>query len=507
MDKRKEQKINLDIEKQVDFVKLVESLDWSKEIDPVMLVKAANKVAGLSGTKKFETNEKSYGLLVKSFERRVSKFTEIRFAGKDRFYKLKPECTAKQLIHYAKTGLEIDVKGVKEKEKDFGSFYVPEIPETEIKEAVKSRKRVFPDDEALAKTAIVLLKLKEGGGEVATSEIIKISESLGWKRQRSVNGKVSTLYQEANLICSSLLDMKNPVIINRMKVKFAGDLSVLSEKINDIQTLMESEELRLIIQSMIPKKEEKTEKQKDPKEELEVEKLLEELKDLGVSEEEAAKDKKTEDEKQKVIVSSPIVGKSVFAKKEEAKPIPFENIKTRWNKSLIAEAIYQNPASIRGTYFSYVSISQTIKRVRFVDIQPLEIKNLIQEVANQKQLRGIFRGQDSRGFVIGSESLLKDFFAQYDQRGITEQIYIRLKMTLKEIQESYPGIKIEIASEITENDNIYVITANRTEECERMLAKLIFCMRSGEIVLESKNNWTLKRVDIIMEKLGLLDIC
>ena len=67
MDKRKEMKF--EPEKQIDFVKLIETLDWEHEISPVILVKTVNKVAGLTGRWKYETNEVSYGALIKSFEK------------------------------------------------------------------------------------------------------------------------------------------------------------------------------------------------------------------------------------------------------------------------------------------------------------------------------------------------------------------------------------------------------------------------------------------------------
>ena len=109
MDKRKEMKEAFNPEK-INFVAVIDSLNWCKEVTPVDLVKAVNNVEGLRGRKRYETNEKSFGLLIKCFEKRVGDLVTTRINGKDRFYTLKPEYRPEQLVGYARTGKIPEIK-------------------------------------------------------------------------------------------------------------------------------------------------------------------------------------------------------------------------------------------------------------------------------------------------------------------------------------------------------------------------------------------------------------
>ena len=207
MDKRKEMKF--EPEKQIDFVKLIETLDWEHEISPVVLVKTVNKVAGLTGRWKYETNEVSYGALIKSFEKRVAQFVDTRFHGKDRFYTIKKGVKKEQIVHFAKTGKLLEIK--EELKKENPKYFIPtpaEMDELREKEKAKTegrgKKRSFPDNEALTKTVIVMGLVKNHGGKLDTAEYNKARDEFGWKRQRSVEGKLSTNFQEANKVTSWL---------------------------------------------------------------------------------------------------------------------------------------------------------------------------------------------------------------------------------------------------------------------------------------------------------------
>jgi hypothetical protein len=133
-----------------------------------------------------------------------------------------------------------------------------------------------------------------------------------------------------------------------------------------------------------------------------------------------------------------------------------------------------------------------------------DLKELVNEIS--KQFRGIIREIDPSGFVIGSEVLVKDLAAAYPQEKITETIFLRLKMGLKELKDMYPDLDITVASEISEQDNIYRIEMNRSERVERAFAKLTYCMRPGEVILESPNNWTVKRIKNLQDKLGMTSV-
>jgi hypothetical protein len=107
-----------------------------------MLVKTVNSVAGLKGAKQYKTNEVSFGLLLKSFEKRVRDFVDIRFAGKDRFYTKKPDVTVEEIVYYAKTGKKMEPKPEVPKKKDYEKYYIPEEVQPEEQEhPSKSRKR------------------------------------------------------------------------------------------------------------------------------------------------------------------------------------------------------------------------------------------------------------------------------------------------------------------------------------------------------------------------------
>lgn len=476
MEKRKE--VSFEPEKQIDFVKLIDALDWSKEISPVELVQTVNKIAGLKGRKKYETNEGSFSALIKSFELRVSKFTETRFQGKDRFYSLKDGYTKEQIIHFAKTGTMLeDLKEVtKELKKDDSKYYssYSSVPTEEVPK--KKVKKTFPDDEALSKTAIILAYLVKGKGFVATSEIVKVKEEQGWSSQRSVSGKKKmTVFQEANEVCTTILDIPTPIKTNAKRISLVE--SVPDHKIIDCISLIESEEEKKRITEIVNDllKEEKKE-------------------DIAVVKEEKPRIR--------IFRSSPEIGRSEFKEiTETSTPIIYENSRLRWNKSLIANTLR---GAIKSTFFSYTDLATMIKKCRFVDIPLKEIKELVLDI--QKRFKGIFREISTDGFVINSEVLIKNLIDSYPQEKITETIFLRLKMSLEEIKERYPALDVEIASKIGDQDNIYKIEMNRSEKAERAFCKLIYCMRNGEVILESPNNWTIKRCKVLQDKFGLTSI-
>ena len=263
MDKRREMKEAFNPEK-VNYVAVINSLNWSKEITPVDLVKAVNSVEGLKGRKKYETNEKSFGLLIKCFEKRVGDLVTTRINGKDRFYMIKPEYKPEQLVGYAKTGEIPEIK--EELKKEDSKFYIPtpaemdelrhleEEKEKKVKRSTK--KRIFPDCEVMAKSAILLSLLREGDGKVESKIFNDIREELGWKYQRSIEGKPYTAYLEVNRFCTEYLDIKKDAICMDKKdnhYKCEVDPKILEDKIKGTLSLMEDEDLKKKVQEIITK--------------------------------------------------------------------------------------------------------------------------------------------------------------------------------------------------------------------------------------------------------------
>ena len=502
MDKRKEMKEAFNPEK-INYVAVIKSLNWGKEITPVDLVKAVNSVEGLKGRKKYETNEKSFGLLIKCFEKRVGDLVTTRINGKDRFYMLKPEYKPEQLVHYAKTGKILEIK--EELKKEDPKFYIPTPAEMdelrhleEEKKKVKrsTKKRIFPDCEVMAKSAILLSLLREGDGKVESKIFNDIREKLGWKYQRSIEGKPYTAYLEVNRFCTEYLDMKKDTICMDKKdnhYKCEVDPKILEDKIKGTLSLMEDEDLKKKVQEIITK-------------------MSEEPKETDIKESEQKPEPKAEEPKPKVeaempkpkpiterpriIKASPVIGKSEFRETGSAPSIIYEGSKTRWYKSLIAATL---KGAERGVWYNFSDISAIIKRTRYVEIGTREIKDLILEVG--KQWKGIFREIDFGGITVGSEILMKDFGQTYTGDKITDTIFIRLHMNIDELTETYPELKFKVASEISENDNVYEVETNRDEKTEKAFAKLVFRMRQGETILESPANWTVKRTKILIDKL------
>jgi hypothetical protein len=517
MDKRKEMKF--EPEKQIDFVKLIETLDWEHEISPVILVKTVNKVAGLTGRWKYETNEVSYGALIKSFEKRVAQFVDTRFHGKDRFYTIKKGVKKEQIVHFAKTGKLLEIK--EELGKKDPKFYIPEVPEA-IEEKSKiggrGRKRSFPDNEALAKTIIVMGLLAKSKGKLETAEYNKARDEFGWKRQRSVEGKLCTNFQETNKV-TSWLDLGELFEIKTQHVELKDpkkNLSILEGKITDIAALIDDEELKEKALEMIKPKsvEDKKTDVKEEKPEVKVEEtkpkeeVKPEIKEEPISTKEPApaiddrpkpkrfETKPTLTERPRIFKASPEVGKSEFRETGSAPSMIYEGSKTRWYKSLIGGTL---KGAERGVWYNFNDISQIIKKTRFVEIGTREIKDLCGEIS--KQWKGIFREVDFGGITVGSETLVKQFIEAYPAEKITETIFLRLHMDIDELQETYPELNVKIASEISERDNVYEIEMNRAEKTEKAFAKLVYRMRQGEIILESPSNWTIKRTKILIDKL------
>jgi hypothetical protein len=497
MDKRKEMKEAFNPEK-VNYVAVIKSLDWGKEITPVDLVKAVNSVEGLKGRKKYETNEKSFGLLIRGFEKRVGDLVTTRINGKDRFYMIRPEYKPEQLVHYAETG---EILGIKEElKKENPKYFIPtpaEMDELRLEEEKKvkrsTKKRIFPDCEVMAKSAILLSLLREGEGKVESKIFKEIREKFGWKHQRSVEGKHYTTSIEVNRFCSEYLDLgKDPIVIEGKHLyKFKGDLKILEEKIKGTLSLMEDEDLKKRVQEIIEGMSEskKTDTEEPKTEDKSTEKIDEKV------EAEMPKPKPIT-ERPRIIKASPVVGKSEFRETGSAPSIIYEGSKTKWYKSLIAATL---KGAERGVWYSFSDISTIIKKTRNVEIGTREIKDLIIEVG--KQWKGIFREIDFGGITIGSEVMVKDFGQTYTGEKITDAIFIRLHMNINELTETYPELKFKVASEISENDNVYEVETNRDEKTEKAFAKLVFRMRQGETILESPANWTVKRTKILIDKL------
>jgi len=476
MDKRKEKMF--DPERQVDFVKVIETLDWTKEVDPVTLVRTVNKVSGLKGTKKYETNEVSFGLLLKSFEKRVQDFVDIRFQGKDRFYTKRPEIMVEEMVFYARTGKKMVIEATVPEKKDYTKYYIP-TPETVSVSTIK-RKKSFPDDEALLKTIYLLWTLKKHSGSVEAKVIMEIKHTEGWKNQRACAGKQYTVYQEANAVCTQFLDMKDPIeVVNKKTVKFNGSLEELDSKINDVISLIEDKGIKEKATGIVEPK---------PVPSSEIVK--------PVMDKEPTKEAPTKPTG-RVIISSPVVGKNQYEKISEP-TVVFENTRTRWNKTLVSEELKKLK---RGTQISFLDLQAKIKRHRFVEIGTSEIRNILTEVL-EKQYRGMGR-LDKESITVGSEAMVEEFARKYDASKITETIFLRIHMSLEEMLKRFPELKPKLASEISENDNIYSIEASRSVEAEKALTKLFWCLRDGEKILESPNNWTVKRIETLQEKIGL----
>jgi len=476
MNKRNEKNERMTTRESIDYSKLIEDLDWTGEISPVMLVKAANSVSGCS-KKLFRVNEPSFYSLVKDLDSILNKFVTIRFVGKDKFYRLKPEFSKDQLIHYVKTGELLGKENYEKVKKEPEKQYIPVSKE----KTIKKKKASTVDDESIVKLIVFLVLAEKQKNEIKISQATSLIISLGFKRQRSISGELKTSFQEVCMI-SELFDLPGFVKTGRSLVKFNGDLEKIPSIIEDLQALIENEEMRGIatnyINSALSSKK-KVEEEK-PKEEI----------------------------GKKVIVTSPASGtfKETTSPRSSEGSVSFESVKNRWYKGLIAETLFRNPASTRGMAFSFLDISQTIKRERFVELHPNEVKNLMFEIRSQTEFKGLFREINPRGFTIGSDSLIKSLYEFYNPAKISEKIFVRLKMSLKQVQESY-RLQVELASEISEFDNIYCIIANRSESSERSLAKLIFCLRPGEALLVSDTNTSVKRAKFLIEKLGLNNLC
>lgn len=477
----------------VDFKAVVKGIDWSREVTPVDLVKAVNKAEGLKGLKKYETNEKSFMLLTREFEKVVGSLVETRIHGKDRFYSLKSNVTADQLIGFVETGELKEFK--KEVKKENSKFYFAGVPEAEAmyEEEVKKEKTTFPDNEALAKTAIILSmmlfkKVRK------TCEFARIREEFGWKRQRRFDKKLFTPLQEVNRVTSELLGIGKILSISTMNFQIYGGVEddVLEEKTNEVLSLMDDEVLKRNVIDKV--KEIKEASKPEPKPEpVKVEEPKVEVKKPEPKVE--PKPVKVEEGRPRIMRVNPELGKSEY--KEAGTPTTpiFEGSKARWFKHLIGNALR---GAERGTWYSFADISVSIKKQRFVDLSASEIKTLCGEI--KSQFSGIFRTEYG-GIIIGSEVLVGELQKSYPAEKITELIFVRLKMSLEELKESYPELKSEIASKISDMDNIFQIEMNRSEEVEKAFAKLVFRLRSGEVILESPSNWVVKRTKMLIEKL------
>ena len=439
--KSRKDRVTFDPERQIDFVKLIETLDWTKEINPVSLVQTVNKVAGLSGRHKYETNEVSYGELLKSFESRVSKFVEIRIQGRDRFYKIKPEYSVDNITEYL---------GGKKKEEP-------------------TPKKTFPDSEAFMKTAVILKFFQIYGKTVETKEFRKIIEKASWKRQRSIEGKLYTLYQEAQRILTDYLYQPEGTLkVERTKIILTTE-ETPGKLLEDVSSLIE-----------------------DPSELVTLMSLLSEISDGKERPKTVKATKSIERETKSIEVEKTTPTRT-------ATPIR-ENPLRAWKKCLIADEI----CSLKRTdIVRYEDLRENLLYRRFLEIKIDELRDLIVEI--ETKYPGIleYGGEE---FKLKNEILLAKFLNDYDSKNTTDEVYMRIRMTMEELEKAYPDLEFDIASPIEERDNIYRVTISRFIDSERAAAKLFWCLREGEVILEPKSNWEVRRIQIVMEGLGLNSI-
>ena len=297
-----------------------------------------------------------------------------------------------------------------------------------------------------------------------------------------------------NRFCSDLFKIEPPITIDKKDNSYKwgnpGVFDKLEDTVKDIISLIDNESLKEKVSKIVE------EKKKEPKP-IEKTEVVEPKSEPVEEKSKSGSTKVTVDpEKPKIIKASPVIGKSEFKEVGTASPSVYEGSKIKWTKSLIAQTL---KGAERGVWYNFNDIANLIKKIRYVEISPKEVREICQEVS--KQFKGIFREVDFGGVTIGSEVLVKDFINAYPQEKITETIFVRLFYGLDELQEDYPELMIKLASPITEHDNIFEVEMNRAEKTEKAFARLVYKMRPGEVVLESQNNWVFKRTKILIDKL------
>lgn len=363
MNKRNE-KSKLTKPELIDVVKII---DWTEDVSPVELCQAINRAGNYKAQHKYHAGEKKFYDLVNGYDAKLlsSGVVLIKKQGKDKFYSLKPGVSKNTLLELL--GGEPVVEE-KKPEVTMPTTEAVEIPVVAEEPKKKRVARELGDNESTLKAILVLkaISLSEKG-IVLTETMTKLRKDIGWNRQRYINKKYMTIYQEAEEVIKSYFGVS--IVVGKRSLSFSGDTKEIPKYISELTGLITSmsdhekqimEKINNLIPVPVPAPEKEEEK-----------KVEEESKPIIV--------KKVVTEKKKDPMPSPKPDRPVKFLNPSTPIRPDEKSTDRWKKGLIAEWLeeYLKDQMLRREPISYNVIIQEIQKYRKVYISFNQLKMYI----------------------------------------------------------------------------------------------------------------------------------
>ena len=168
-----------------------------------------------------------------------------------------------------------------------------------------------------------------------------------------------------------------------------------------------------------------------------------------------------------------------------------ETTENRWKKWLLLEALKNR----QGASSSIDYLIGWVRSVRYTEINKNEAIKLFREMQNDSGCIKFTPGDS----VSYSREEIKVLFKFYDPRKITENVYVKVRMTPEEMGKTFSGIVFNIDEALEGGKYIYKIRIDRSYQTEIYLKKLLRIIQiSGAIY--STDSFMISRVSKILEK-------
>lgn len=168
-----------------------------------------------------------------------------------------------------------------------------------------------------------------------------------------------------------------------------------------------------------------------------------------------------------------------------------ETTENRWKKWLLLEALKNR----QGAASSIESLVGWIKSVRYTEIDKNEAIKLFREMQNDSGCIKFTPGD----CVSYNGETVKVLFKLYDPKKITENVYVKVRMTPEEMGKTFSGMMFNIDEALEGGKYIYKIHIDRSYQMEVNLKKLLRIIQISGAVY-STGSFMISRVSKILEK-------
>lgn len=167
-----------------------------------------------------------------------------------------------------------------------------------------------------------------------------------------------------------------------------------------------------------------------------------------------------------------------------------ESDNRKWQKWLLLEALRER----RGANSSIESLIGWIKTTRYTEINKDNAIRLFREMQEDSGCIKFAPGN----CISWKSDAVNTLFKFYDPRKITENVFIKVRLTPDEMRTLFPGLSFNIDENLGEGKYIYRIVIDRSYQTEIYLRKLLELIKiSGSVYTKS---FMISRVSKIIEK-------